>query len=221
VSGTKQDEVARLLKLGMNHYGIDELSSAIKCWERTLEIEPGNRAARDYLESAYEDVDGSLPANIAPASEPSAPVMEVFDDDDTPRTCDALPPVKLPESTDDDAQLAEALRLYKDGAKAAAWEMLQEVARNGPERLDLQGYIAMMRSERAQSFARTVGDQGRVPRLRQTMAELMQLNLSPGEGFLLSQIDDDVTIEQILNLSKDRVRTLEILAKFISEGLVE
>jgi tetratricopeptide (TPR) repeat protein len=221
VSGTKQDEAARLLKLGLNHYGIGDLSSAIKCWERTLEIEPGHRAARDYLESAYEDVDGSLPANIAPASEPSAPVLEVFDDDDSPRTCDALPPVKLPESTDDDAQLAEALRLYKDGAKAAAWEMLQEVARNGPERLDLQGYIAMMRSERAQSFARTVGDQGRVPRLRQTMAELMQLNLSPVEGFLLSQIDDDITIEQILNLSKDRVRTLEILAKFISEGLVE
>lgn len=221
MSGTKQDEAARLLKLGLNHYGIGDLSSAIKCWERTLEIEPGHRAARDYLESAYEDVDGSLPANIAPASEPSAPVLEVFDDDDSPRTCDALPPVKLPESTDDDAQLAEALRLYKDGAKAAAWEMLQEVARNGPERLDLQGYIAMMRSERAQSFARTVGDQGRVPRLRQTMAELMQLNLSPVEGFLLSQIDDDITIEQILNLSKDRVRTLEILAKFISEGLVE
>jgi hypothetical protein len=53
------------------------------------------------------------------------------------------------------------------------------------------------------------------------MAELMQLNLSPDEGFLLSQIDDDITIEQILNLSKDRVRTLEILAKFVSEGLVE
>ena len=54
-----------------------------------------------------------------------------------------------------------------------------------------------------------------------TMQELMQLNLSPDEGFLLAQIDGDVTIEEILNLSKDRVRTLEILAKFIREGMME
>jgi len=79
----------------------------------------------------------------------------------------------------------------------------------------------MMRSERARSFAREVGDQGRVLRLKQTIQELMQLNLTPNEGFLLSQIDGCVSIEQLLNLSKDRVSTLEILAKFIREGLVE
>jgi len=102
-----------------------------------------------------------------------------------------------------------------------AWADLQVAAEREPDRLDVQGYIAMMHSERARSFAREVGDQGRVIRVKQTMQELMQLNLTPDEGFLLSQVDGEVTIEQILSLSQDRVHTLQILAKFIREGLVE
>ena len=53
------------------------------------------------------------------------------------------------------------------------------------------------------------------------LREIMDLNLTPDEGFLLSQIDGSVSIEQLLNLSNDRVRTLEVIAKFIREGLVE
>ena len=61
MSGTKQDEVGRLLKRGLNHYGLGELAEAIRCWECTLQLEPGNRAARDYLDTAYEECDGEPP----------------------------------------------------------------------------------------------------------------------------------------------------------------
>ena len=78
----------------------------------------------------------------------------------------------------------------------------------------------MVRSERARSFAREVGDQGRVLELNQSMAELMNMNLSPDEGFLLSQIDGQMSIEELLNMANDRVRALEILAKFLRENIV-
>ena len=145
-----------------------------------------------------------------------------FDDDDTPSTPTGPGALKMPDSDEEPNTLIEqALTAYKEGRMEAAWADLQVAAEREPQRLDVQGYIAMMRSERARAFARVVGDQGRVVSLKQTMKELMQLNLSPEEGFLLSQIDGSVSIEQLLNLSKDRVQALQILAKFIREGVVE
>ncbi len=221
-SGRKQ-EVTRLLKRGLNEYGLGDLASAIGHWEEALTLDPGNRAARDYLETAYEETTRS-PGKAAPSSKPVMTSTEsAFDDEeDTPRTPFGAASIKLPESGEEPNTLVEsALAAYKEGRMEQAWADLQIAAEREPDRLDVQGYIAMMRSERARAFARQVGDQGRVIRLKQTMQELMQLNLTPDEGFLLSQIDGEVTIEQILNLSKDRVHTLQILAKFIREGLVE
>lgn len=239
-SGRKQ-EVTRLLKRGLNEYGLGDLASAIGHWEEALGLDPGNRAARDYLETAYEETAKS-PGKAARSSEPGpggakppktsttprkAPsgtaVRDAFgDEEDTPRTPFGAASIKLPESGEEPNTLVEsALTAYKEGRMEQAWADLQIAAEQEPDRLDVQGYIAMMRSERARAFARQVGDQGRVICLKQTMQELMQLNLTPDEGFLLSQIDGEVTIEQILNLSKDRVHTLQILAKFIREGLVE
>jgi hypothetical protein len=86
--------------------------------------------------------------------------------------------------------------------------------------LEVQGYLAMVRSERARQWAREIGDQGRVLRSARSTQELMSMNLSPDEGFLLSQIDGSLSIEELLNLAADRVRTLEIIAKLITAGVV-
>lgn len=232
-SDRKQD-VTRLLKRGLNQYGLGDLEGAIRHWEEALALDPGNRAARDYLDTAYEENSKPAAPSAAPAAKPPAApraarpegkrAPAVYDDDeeDTPRTPYGPGSMRLPESGEEPNTLVEnALAAYKEGRMDEAWEELQVAAAREPDRLDIQGYVAMMRSERARAFARQVGDQGRVVRLKQTMQELMQLNLTPEEGFLLSQIDGDVTIEQLLNLSKDRVHTLQILAKFIREGLVE
>jgi tetratricopeptide (TPR) repeat protein len=208
--GKKQD-VTRLLKRGLNHYGLGELEAAIASWEKALALDPENCAARDYLETAYEE-SAETEAKIATSGE-----------DATPRTFDAPGEMDLDLDGEDepDTLVAEALQAYKSGRLEQAWDTMQQVASRDPERLDVQGYIAMLRSERARSFAREVGDQGRILRLKRTMREIMGLNLTPDEGFLLSQIDGSVSIEQLHNLSNDRVRTLEVIAKFMREGLVE
>ena len=84
----------------------------------------------------------------------------------------------------------------------------------------MRGYLAVVRSERAGEWAREIGDQGHVLRAARSTQELMSMNLSPDEGFLLSQIDGRLSIEELLNLAADRVRALEILSKLIAEGVV-
>jgi hypothetical protein len=118
--------------------------------------------------------------------------------------------------------IGAALEAYKAGNLELAWSELQRVAKAQPDRLDVQGYLQLVRSERAQRFAKEIGDQGRVLRLRRTLPEIMKLALKPDEGFLLSQIDGRVTIADLINLStSNRVRTLEVVARFLREGIVE
>lgn len=228
-------EVTRLLKRGLNHYGLGDLDAAISCWERAQALDPLNRAAHDYLETAYDeagrepDKEDATPLSVAQASA-AGPASDAMGDDDTPCTFDGAPPPlpaggTLPDVPSGGAEepntiVAAALDAYKAGNLDAAWEKLQQVASNEPDRLDVQGYLVMVRSERARNFAREVGDQGRVLQLNQSMAEIMKMNLSPDEGFLLSQIDGQMSIEELLNMANDRVRTLEIVAKFLREGIV-
>ncbi len=101
----KRAEVTRLLKRGLNHYGLGELEAAIRCWEKARELAPDNRAAQDYLETAYEESGRAqaLPAAAEPDGPQTAPSSYefAFDDDETPLTNEAPPPLpagaSLPE----------------------------------------------------------------------------------------------------------------------------
>jgi len=227
VDEATREEVTRLLKRGLNHYGLGDLEAAIRNWEKARALDPENRAAHDYLETAYEE---SGRAGKEENTSPSESLRVPFDDDATPRTFDGPP--QLPKGaslggvpTDGeqpDSVVAAALVAYKAGQLDEAWTALQDVAARAPDRLDVQGYLVMVRSERARQWAREVGDQGRSLRLSRSMSELMQQkNLRPEEGFLLSQIDGELSVEQLLNLSNDRVKTLEIIAKLLNEGVIE
>ena len=46
------ERVARLLAEGLEHFGQDRVEQAVSCWRRVLALEPSQREARDYLESA-------------------------------------------------------------------------------------------------------------------------------------------------------------------------
>lgn len=230
---SKRQEVTRLLKRGLNHYGLGDLEAAIGCWERAKALDPQNRAAHDYLETAYEESGLPRKPDVAPPTDSPTPPpptgVPAFDDDDTPRTNSppplaggaSLPQVPVTDTDRPDTVVADALDAYKAGRLEEAWKSLRQVSEEQPDRLDVQGYLVMVRSERARQWARDIGDQGRVLQLAQSMQELMSLNLTPDEGFLLSQVDGALSIEELLNLSSDRVRTLEILAKFLRDGLVE
>ncbi len=50
-----RDEVQRLLRRGLNHYGAGDIESAVSCWKRTLKLDPQNGPARDYLASVRSD----------------------------------------------------------------------------------------------------------------------------------------------------------------------
>ena len=232
-------EVTRLLKRGLNHYGLGDLEAAISCWEQARALDPENQAVHDYLETAYEEQGGGARRKGVPAKKPAAPPRPgapaspapakpaakpgprkpVTDEDDTPKSG---PVIQFDADDDPDTMIQSALAAYKEGRYDDAWTELRRLAKEQPERLDVQGYLQLVRNERAQSWAKEIGDQGHVLRLKVTTQQIMKLRLQPDEGFMLSQIDGRMTIADLISVSTaDRVRTLEIIAKLIRERIVE
>lgn len=239
-------EVTRLLKRGLNHYGLGDLEAAISCWEQARALDPENQAVHDYLETAYEEQGGGKSKKAAPAAKAAKPATAppkslppksvpsktpttrpgpakgarpVTDEDDTPKSG---PVIEFEADDDPDTMIQSALQAYKEGRYDDAFKELRKLAKEQPDRLDVQGYLQLVRTERAQAWAKEIGDQGRLLRLRVTTAQIMKLRLQPDEGFMLSQIDGHMSVADLISVSTaDRVRTLEIIAKLVREGVVE
>ncbi len=201
----KRDEVSKLLRRGLNHYGLSEVEEAIACWEGVCEIDPHNQVARDYLESAHEELESS-------------------DSDATPRTAG---PSELPVSSsgpkeEPDDLVGKALALYQAGDLEGAKERLEKVSSLEPDRLDVQGYLELIRAQLLRRYEKVVGDQGRRPRVLLDPVDLESRKLGPVEGYLLSQIDGTLTLEELLTVSTvGRFRTLEILSELIRDEIIE
>jgi hypothetical protein len=52
MSESPKDHIQRLLREGLDLYGVDEVSAAIMTWQQVLKLDPQNREAADYLKTA-------------------------------------------------------------------------------------------------------------------------------------------------------------------------
>jgi tetratricopeptide (TPR) repeat protein len=52
VSTSDEQEIDQLLKKGLDHYGVGEVSEAMQAWEQALALDPNNEQASDYVDNA-------------------------------------------------------------------------------------------------------------------------------------------------------------------------
>jgi hypothetical protein len=76
VAESKEERVERLLREGLDQYGMDEISSAILSWEKVLEIDPNNAGALDFLQSADRPTKPRAPRHDNMASASTALLQE-------------------------------------------------------------------------------------------------------------------------------------------------
>ena len=49
---SSEQQIARLMAEGLDHYGQDEVSAAVECWQAVLELDPRHQVALDYMDAA-------------------------------------------------------------------------------------------------------------------------------------------------------------------------
>ena len=82
-----------------------------------------------------------------------------------------------------------------------ALELLRAAAAQDPDRIELEGFVDGVRSQLLKQYRDQVGDLESAPRIIADKAAIMRFNLSADAGFLLSLVDGNTTVREIVSIS--------------------
>ncbi|MCC7383701.1 MAG: tetratricopeptide repeat protein [Deltaproteobacteria bacterium] len=125
----------------------------------------------------------------------------------------------------DAADAAENLRRAADRLQLhdfdGALELLERIPSSAPEHEAALDMLAQTRRHLEQAYTSKIGPLEAAPRVLLPPEELIWLNLNHRAGFLLSQVDGNVSYEDLIALSgMPRLDTLRILCSLLQEGVI-
>jgi len=187
-------KIATLLQEGLDHYAEGREEEARACWSEVLFLAPENAEARDYLET----LDAGQEAGAQPEGGAAAAVGSRAGD-----------------------LVEDALRLMREGHLEPALELLETVTRYEGDRLEVQGYLDLVRIRLLSRYRERVGGMEAVPAVQLEGPELRRFNLPATAGFLLSLIDGRTSVDELVSLSGlDSFDTLRTLSGLLEAGIL-
>ena len=241
----------QLLDRGLVQYALGNGDRALGLWKSALEIEPGSERARDYLRTLGDD-GGGLGASspVGAAGQAAEAVLAVSEDTlaavpvagPGDRSADSLAPPFAPNVDFDEDEsiptdeldvepvvpdveifLRDAREAEADGRYEEALTSAEDALKRDPERLETQELVSSLRNRLREIYLDELRPLERVPVLRATDASILELSLDPIGGFLISQIDGEITIDELLTIlgTFDEFRVLGSLHYFLSSGIIE
>ena len=118
--------------------------------------------------------------------------------------------------------LRDAQGLLRSHDYEGALDLYQMAASLAPERIELEGYVDLLRSRLVRSYRERIGDASRVPKLMKPLDEITGLDLPADTGFVLSMIDGRTSYAELLSVtSMGPFEALRILAGLLEAGIVE
>jgi tetratricopeptide (TPR) repeat protein len=118
--------------------------------------------------------------------------------------------------------LADALELFRKGDAQEALELFETLVRENPRAMGLQGYFELVRSHLFEYFRDRVADASRVLKVKIAPQEVMRFNLPANAGFVLSMVDGNTSVNEILALSgMDPFEAMRVVNNLLEAGIVE
>jgi tetratricopeptide (TPR) repeat protein len=189
-----QEEVRRLVREGLDAFGVGAQQRALRCWKRALELAPGDSEARDHLDAAAmagitDDAEVALPSSA-------------------PATAETL--------------LREAREMLHDEDPEAAFDLLQLAGQLAPGELEVESYLDLVRCQLLKQYRDRLGDPRARMRVVASAEKIARYQLAADAGFLLAQVDGATSIADLVSLAgTDAFHACRILDRLLSAGLVE
>ena len=241
----------QLLDRGLVQYALGNADRAVVMWKSALEIEPSSDRARDYLRTLGDDEvgksassasAGDAQATEAPLANSKNNLAAVPEAGPGEHLADSLAPPFAPKVSFDEEEsvptdeidvepvvpdveifLRDARAAEVDGRYEEALTSAEDALKRDPERRETQELISSLRRRLRETYLDELHPLERVPVLRATDASILELSLDPIGGFLISQIDGEITVEELLTIlgTFDEFRVLSSLHYFLSSGIIE
>ncbi len=198
------DNIESLLDEGLELYGRNRVTEAVRCWQRALRLRPTDTRARDYLESA-----GIIPANDT--------------DEDLAEQKKGARPLSVPPLEDASPPTQDAIvALVKDHRFEEALALLRRARAMNPEDHAVSRSLRLLKERMTLAYASKIGDLDCVPCLLRALEELTALEVDATTMQVLRLVDGIATYGDILDVAHaERFETYRALANALSRGLVE
>jgi hypothetical protein len=158
---------------------------------------------------------GDLPTEPGVRDDPPADSGIVFDE---PVDMTSTQPLARPAQVD---HLAAARDRYQLHDFDGAIELLDQIPPENPGFEEARNLAAEARAQLLKMYESKVGNFQLVPKVLVTSEEMIWLNLNHRAGFILSQIDGQVSYDDIVSLSgMPRLDTVRILADLIRDRVI-
>lgn len=192
------DEARRLVREGLDAFGVGDSQRAVACWKRALELAPGDPEARDYLDAAATACVSETRAGGSGPATDQAPAA----------TAATL--------------LGEAREMLREEDPEAAFELLQLAGQLAPGELEVESYLDMVRCQLLKQYRDRAGDPRARIRVVAGTEQIARYQLGADAGFLLAQIDGSTSLGDLVSLAgMDAFAAYRILDRLLKAQLVE
>lgn len=206
-----------VVNFGDARSGVDAVAEATPL----PELDRGRFFGREAPTSRDEIVDFLRATGDLPKTGPVAPSGEIVIDDPV----DMMPTQPLGKAPPPPPPPADPLALARDRFQLhdfdGAIELADQLPLGSPGYEEARNLIAEARAQLLKMYESKVGNFLSVPKVLVSSEEMIWLNLNHRAGFILSQIDGQVSYEDIVSLSgMPRLDTVRILAELIRDRVI-
>jgi len=226
-------EVQDLLDHGLIHLFDGRVQEAIVTWMKVLDIDPNESRALDYLEtlevieprSSIIDGGSSMGGESRESgdwpspfdSQPSIDVIAPADGEGGEMTGG---PISDEERATLFAQVSEEREKENLGG---ALDICEEILKRNPGDVETEELARMLKEELVGFYLEQLKPLDQIPQLVADDSNILELSLDPIGGFLLSQVDGRITVEELLTImgTFDQYRVVSALHYFLSHNILE
>lgn len=200
--------VRELLEEGLRHHVLGDDEKAAECFSRILDDDPTNEKALRLLEMIKRPRTGSTELSKTPP----------------PDVEREAPKERAPKAEDDQIEtwMASVEELHSLGDFSGSLAFVEKVLAKVPDHAAARDYLARNRTTLTHLYESKLGSVGAKPRVVIRPDEILWLNIDHRAGFLLSQIDGKLAVEDLYALSgMSRMETAKILSELLEAGVIE
>lgn len=200
-------DIQQLLEKGLYYYGLGEIDKAIELWREVLRLDPHNETAREYIEI---ETGRSVDAGEASGEE------EILEPDEE------LPEEEAPASTTIEPEFLSGQQYLHRGEWENAMQSFEAAHFSHPSNPVYWAYVELSKSQLIKYIIEELGGFQSQPRLTIPLDKLAgRKNFTQEEGFVLSLITGDMSLEDLIALSPlPRFQSYLILHKLLKDELL-
>ncbi len=219
-----------LLEEGLRHHVLGDDEKAAVCFTRILEEDPSNEKAIRLLEMIRRPRTGNFtiykPQDPPPLrARPSSPPVDAERGGPPSRRESPASPTGNGTNEADPAVAAlmkSVEELHSLGDFSGSLQAAEKVLAIVPDHALAQDYLARNQKTLTHLYESKLGSVTAKPKVVLRPDEIIWLNIDHRAGFLLSQIDGQLTVEDLYALSgMSRMETAKILAELLADGVIE